>query len=152
MRIWTRRTLGVLALGGGFLGVVMILTQFLSGPSVVSVVISLPFLALYAAGIWAGVTMLEAHPDALQLNKWYWALQVPYLLSAAFSYVFYSGGSIFVGYAAISHKANFQALFGSQYRLNINAQSPTEFGINIFAAAIAFYIWRLQRRPHLSQG
>lgn len=149
MKIWQRRVLGSLALGGGFLGVVLILMQFMSGISPVSMLICTPFLALYSWGIWAGIAMLESHPDALQLNKWFWVIQIPYFLSGAVSYLFYAGGAVLIGWELTATKVNFQAVFGSQFRLIINAASPTEIGVNIFAVGVAAYIWRLQVKTSL---
>lgn len=150
LKTWQRRTFGTLALGGGFLGIVMILVQLISGTvPVVGVFISLPFLALYSWGVWAGIAILESHPDALQLNKWFWAIQIPVFTTRAVTYVFYAGGTIAVGFNATEHKPFLQALFGSQYQLRINAPTTSILGFNLLAIAASAYLWHLQKKQRL---
>lgn len=144
MQTWQRRLLGTLALGGGFLGLVVILTQILQGASAVSLLLYIPFSAVFAWGVWAGIAMLESHPDALQLNKWYWAVQIPYFLTQPLSAFFYSGGAVLFGFQIHERKMNLQALFGSQFQFAINSERVTEVGINIFALLAAAYLWHLQ--------
>jgi hypothetical protein len=82
MKRWERRVLGILALGGSFLGVVIGVSLLVSQRSVLVAAVEAPFLALYVWGIWCGLRMLERPDGALKMNAWFWATQVPYLVSS----------------------------------------------------------------------
>ena len=147
MKPWQRRLLGILSLGGGFLGAVLILTQLLWGaPSSWQVLVSLPFLALYLWGIWCGVLMLEGQPRALAHNRWFWAIQVPVLLSPAFSYQFMAGGGLNLGFNFTGLRLFWEAQLGSKFRIDINRGSEFGLGLNLLALAITVFVWRLARR------
>ena len=147
METWKRRALGILALGGGFLGIVMILTKYISGQAGIGfVVVSIPFLVLYAWGIWCGIAILEDHPDALRLNQWFWAIQIPVFLTPYFSYIFYAGGAIILSWSITNTRFGAIAQFGSQFQLHINNGDETAFGINILAVLVVGFIYRFAKR------
>lgn len=142
MRNWLRRTIGVLALGGGVLGCTIIATTLFSDQPLLSRVLLLLFFPVYAFGIWCGMQMLERHPDAIHTNLLFWAIQVPVLRSSWFSYVFASGALCSVGVQFSPAKLDALWWLGSRFEVTINQPKPFAIGINLLAAAITFILWR----------
>jgi hypothetical protein len=149
MKTWQRRTLGILALGGGFLGVVMILIQVIAGTMTAGVMLlHLPFVALYAWGTWCGLLLIEGQP-VLRRNRWFWMVQVPYCATPIITYLFYAGVAGLAAFNFSAMRIRGTMVFGSQFQFNVNHPTDWELGINVFALAIALWIWRLERRPAL---
>lgn len=150
MKTWQRRVLGILALGGGFLGVVMILTQILAGAlSVAQVVLAAPFVALYGWGTWCGLLLIEEAPGALRKNRWFWTIQVPYFVTPIVTYLFYAGATGILAYNLGQTRIKLTAFLGSQFQFHLNHGTTWELGINVFALGVAAWIWRLERRHFL---
>lgn len=147
---WLRRTLGILALGGGTLGCAAIFTTLFSEQPTSSKVILLVFLPVYIWGAWCGVQMLERHPRAVQANLVFWAIQTPVLQSTAITYVFASGalGGVWIQFSPA--KINLLGWLGSRFELSINQQTPLAFGLNLVAAAVCVVLWRVRRDQALS--
>jgi len=145
MNRWERRVLGVLALGGSFLGLVLGITLLVSQHSPLVVVFEIPFLALYVWGIWCGLRMLEQPETALKMNVWFWATQVPYLTSPIAGYYFASGSMLYVTYQPSTSSVGMFYRFGSQFQYSLfQADKPFVLGVNIFALVIVgWLVWRL---------
>ena len=147
MRLWQRRTLGILALGGGFVGVAlgsqMLMNAELSVPARVLI---LPFMALYGFGVWCGLGMLESRPGTVALNRLFWLLQVPYVMSPIAGYLFASGAMAYVSFAPGSGFGA-MARFGSQFQYSLfELTKPFVIGVNVVALAVfAFLTWELRR-------
>ena len=147
MRLWQRRTLGILALGGGFVGLAlgsqMPMNTDLSVPARV---LTLPFMALYGFGIWCGLGMLESRPGTVALNRLFWLLQIPYIMSPVAGYLFASGA---MAYASFAPGSGFGAMarFGSQFQYSLfELFRPFAIGVNLVALAVfAFLTWELRR-------
>lgn len=154
MNTLLRRGLGILDLGGGFLGLVLGLTLFLKQPSLLAMLLEVPFLALYCWGIWCGVRTLENHPKALRTNVWFWLMQIPFLKSFFFSYWFASGALLFITYAPAGGNVSFMARVGSEFQYSLLQPQQFQVGINVFAAAICLVLlWRGRgRHPELSEA
>ena len=153
MKRWERRVLGILALGGSFLGLVLGVTLLASQRSVLVAVFELPFLVLYAWGIWCGLRMLEQSEGALKMNAWFWAAQVPYIMSPLAGYYFASGSMLYVTYQPNTSSLGMLARFGSQFQYSLfQADKPVVLGVNILALVIVgWLVWRLyQSAPNNS--
>lgn len=149
-----RRGLGVLDLGGSFLGLVLGLTLFLQHISLLTILLEIPFLALYCWGIWCGIRTLENHSKALRSNLWFWLVQIPLIKSYFFSYWFASGALLFVTYVPAGGNVSFTARVGSEFQYSFFKPQPFQLGINFFALAICIVLlWRGRgRRPELSEA
>lgn len=138
-----RRGLGILDLGGSFLGLVLGLTLFLQHPSLLTILLEIPFLALYCWGVWCGVRTLENHPKALRANLWLWLIQIPFLKSYFFTYWFTSGALLFVTYAPAGENVSFMARVGSEFQYSFLQPQPFQVGANLLAVAICIVLlWR----------
>ena len=147
--VWLRRTLGILALGGGAIGVAMVLGVLMSNTNFVGALLLLVFLVMYAFGIYAGLLMLEDGADALPVNTVYWLLQVPAISTDTVGYVFFSGFHVTarVMLAPLSWKVDF--LLGSFFKFNaMQPQESTYLGVNFFAIAVVAVLWRRWTRMH----
>jgi len=72
MRLWQRRAIGILTLGGGSVGVAAGLTLLLMRSNPIEWLICIGFIALYAWGVWCGVRLLESRPGAERSAMKYW--------------------------------------------------------------------------------
>lgn len=146
MQQWQRRILGVLALGGSFLGITLAFTLLLAPGSILGRSLVLPFLGLYCWGIWCGVRMLEDAEGAVRSNRLFWAVQIPFLTSPVAGYFFASGFLLFVTYQPANSSPGFVFRLGSQFEYSLlQPEKPFVFGVNIFALAIwVFLTYRLR--------
>jgi hypothetical protein len=143
MAAWEWRVLGVLALGGSFLGLVVGTSVLPAQQGVLARVLMVPFLGLYAWGIWCGLRMLERAPRALLPNAWFWALQVPYLTSPVLGYAFTSGSFLYLTWAPFTSNFGFTWRLGSQFQYSLlEGDKPFVIGINVFAFAMLAWIIR----------
>jgi hypothetical protein len=149
MKRWERRVLGVLALGGSFLGLVLGTTLLVSQRNPLAIAVAIPFLGLYVWGIWCGLRILE-QPDqgVLKMNAWFWAVQVPYLMSPIAGYYFASGSMLYVVYQPGTSSVSMLWRFGSQFQYSFfQLDKPFVFGVNLFAIAIVTCIvWRVYQQ------
>lgn len=151
MKPWLRRALGVLALGGSFLGFAIGLEHILGSNPLLTKVAILPFIGLYAWGIWCGIALIEGVPGALRLNRFFWALQIPLISSPIVSYMFASGALLNISFEPALGKINFYVRFGSQYGGSVlNAEQPWGIGINVVALGVFMCLtWCIK---HQGQG
>lgn len=143
---WQRRGLGILAIGGGAIGVASSMTALLHGqvPRANNI---LPFtlaMAFFLWGIWCGVQMLEGGRRALVRNALFWLAQVPLLQTSVFGYTVFCGAQLQV-FAKLSpfQVGFFGSGFGAQFSLNLG-QPGARFaiGVNLVALCISFWLMR----------
>lgn len=147
MQQWQRRLLGVLALGGSFTGLVLVISLLIAPGSILAKVFSLPFLALYIWGIMCGLRLLESRDEAVRKNFYFWLIQIPCFMSPIAGYIFSSGASFYFTFQPSTGKWDFLARFGSLFEYSIlQADKPLLFGINIFALFVSGYLFLLLRR------
>lgn len=149
MKRWERRVLGLLAVGGGFVGVTIAGAALLGTGNWVGRLLVIPFLALYLWGTWCGLLLLEDDPRSIRLNAWLWAFQIPYFMSPVFGYAFSSGSLFYVTLWPM--EAAFGALyrFGSQFEYSLlESDRPLIVGVNIVAiGAFGLLLHRLPEAP-----
>jgi hypothetical protein len=143
MKIWIRRTLGVLTIGGSFAGIGMCLAALVQSPPLFQVFVLIVFTLVYAWGICAGVELFENSPYALISNRNFWCIQIPILHTNFFSYVFFCGGFLQVSLKFNPAEYGFQfTIFSSQFSLQFGTtpgESPA-IGVNLLATAIVVFL------------
>ncbi len=128
-----RRSLAILSIGGGFLGMISALMAGLSAGGI-TFLFTLPACAIYALGILSGVMLLEGHAQAVIRNQAYWALQVPVLFSPLLSYQVGGGLVLNLGLNVSFLDLWYGYQIGSTFALNILTPQPTLLGVNAVAA------------------
>lgn len=132
------RTVAVLTLGCGAVGVAMALALSPARGSAIEVVLCSGVIAICAWGVWCGVRLLEQQPGAECAASRYWLVQGP------------SFGSPFVGHFLSSSvhltlSLQFAPLMANAYFLPgsifiytpMQPGTPWLVGVNVFALAIA---------------
>jgi hypothetical protein len=152
MNVWQRRLAGVLALGGGYLGLWVALEQFFVAGDLLSKILCLPFLALYTWGTWCGLQIIEGADDSIRINSFFWALQVPLISSPVISYKFASGALLYVSVQPVDLTCSFDVRFGSQFALSLFQQQPWTVGVNVFALCVWLYLVRCMRTKAPDKG
>jgi hypothetical protein len=146
MKLWQRRALGILAVGGGAVGATVGMTTLLRSTRVIEWLIYIGFSSLYAWGVWCGVKLLEGQPDAEKYNRRFWLIQVPALNSPLLGYTMVCGFHVTLSLDLTPFKlgANFHA--GSQFTFSLMQwDQPLSFGVNIFALGI--FLWMARKFP-----
>ena len=139
MRLWQQRVLGILALGGGYLGATLVAaTLFTPGPWL-SKVFTLAFIGLYAWGVWCGLRLLEGDSGAIRANRLYWALQVPIFMSSLMGYRFASGLLFCITYE-FGTGIGWSAQIGSQFQYSLLQVQPLLIGVNLFALVVTIFL------------
>lgn len=151
MRQIERRVLGVLTLGGGFLGLTLVLSVLMSsGQSLSNQILLLPFVALYCWGIQCGVLLLESHRRSLRASRLFWILQIPYFMSPIGGFFFANGLFVCITIRPFESGGNFLARLGSQFEVSLlQPDKPFEIGINLVAIAVVVYLGSQLRRASL---
>jgi hypothetical protein len=141
MQLWQRRVFGILALGGSFLGVSLVIEQLLAPVGLSDKALILPFLVLYACGIWCGLELIEGAAGALRSNRIFWMFQIPFITSPIFSYAFASGAVLNISFQPAHENLNFFVRLGSQLGVSLfRADVPWAFGVNVFALGACLYL------------
>lgn len=146
LKNWQRRGLGILAIGGGAIGLGSSMTAVVQGhvPTAINI---LPFtlgIMFFLWGIWCGVQMLEGGRQALYRNFLFWLVQTPLLQTPIFGYTVFCGAQlqVFAKLAPLQFGI-FGSGFGAQFSLNLGQSgSRTAMGINIVALCISFWLMR----------
>ena len=146
---WERRVLGVLALGGSFLGLVLGSALLVSTKSLLAQFLTVPFLCMYLWGIWCGIALLEQRHNSTRDNVMFWFVQIPYLTSSIAGYSFASGSLVYVTYMPSSSSSGLLYRFGSQFEYSLlKSGTPFVFGVNLFALAVVLWLtYRLRATP-----
>ena len=136
MKPWLRRMVGVLTLGGGFLGMVIGLTSLIGDANFVSKVIGFSFFALYAWGVWCGVRVLENSADSLSPIRVYWLLQIPYFSSPVLGFHFFGGAWILTALQTADPEFLWALQFGNHFSGTLLQPAPLGIGVNLVAIAV----------------
>ena len=148
MKLWQRRALGILTLGGGAIGIAAALTLLLTRSNPVEWLFCLAFIALYAWGIWCGARLLEQGPGAERSILKYWLIQIPAFSSPFVGYFLSGGFHTTVALQITPLKANANFLFGSTFNYSLmQSEQPWLVGVNVFAAGVAWWLARLVPQP-----
>ncbi|HVI57759.1 MAG TPA: hypothetical protein VM619_02645 [Luteimonas sp.] len=152
MQIWQRRILGILAIGGSALGIAIGVQAAGSSGNVVAWLVIAPFILLYLWGIWCGVSLIEQKAGALRSNLVFWGLQVPLFQSPYAGYLFTSGFFTTVTFQPSETRLGFLFWLGSKFEISLmQADKPLVFGMNLFALAVALFLYRQLRKMRTEQ-
>jgi ABC-type xylose transport system permease subunit len=151
MKIWERRVVATITLGGSYLGLVLWAT-LVAGPAPwLAKLVSFPFMLLYAWGVYCGVQLMEGQGKGLASAAWYWLIQVPSFTSPLLGYLFTSGAYALVSYTPSTAGLTYLFIFGSKFEYSLlQPDKPFSFGINLFALLVAgLLFWRF-RQAHMA--
>src|SRR6185437_12301293 len=94
--------------------------------------------------IWCGLRMLEEPKRAIKMNAWFWATQIPYVMSSIAGYFFASGSLLYVIYEPSQAHVSMLWRFGSQFQYSLfEAGKPFVFGVNLLALFV--FLWLIYR-------
>lgn len=144
MKLWQRRGIGILSLGGGAIGAALGLQLILSRGHPVEWVICLAFIAIYVWGVWCGTKLLEGDDQALRPLLKYWALQVPTFGSPILGYFLESGFHATVSFQFWPPHISGNMVIGSSFNYSLmQAGTPWSIGVNVFALVVSVWLYRL---------
>jgi len=143
--IWWRRFNIVMTVGGGFIGLIVAMPDFvaLRELTLTKCVVYAVFMALYCYGIFVGLRLGEGKESDAHLAAYY-CLQVPFISSPLASYHFTSGFYVAAGIIGGGINASFR--LGSEWHVSFLQPAPWGIGVNFFALAIVL-ILILKKRP-----
>jgi|GEM_PF-1829429 len=150
MGVWERRLFGVLALGGAFSGVVFILMTLSQDAHWFARLLQAPAFAFYLWGIVCGVKMLEAAPDAIEVNTWYWIVQIPCVVTPLIGGFLTTGASVTIGLQSGESLLYGAMYLGSRYHLAMFNASPIIIAVNVLA--VAAVVWLKHRDAQLADA
>jgi len=140
--------LGLLGIGGAAWGLIAIAAALSKGwPGVLSAVLIAAMASVFVFGAYAGVLALRRSPGWLRKNTVFWALQVPVLASPLVSYSLASGALLAVWLQLHPHvRLGTNFFLGSTFTVNLFHNNPIVVGVNLVAAAMVFYLVRVQAK------
>lgn len=153
MKRWQRRALGILTLGGSAVGVSLALSIMFTRQRPIEWALYLVFILLYAWGAWCGVKLLEQQPGAERSLFRFWLIQIPTFQTPLIGYFMSCGFHVTVSmqFDPILFGTNF--LLGSMFQYSLlQSHLPWMMGINLFAAAIAWWLLRQSRLAKQASG
>ena len=143
MKHWQRRSLGILTLGGGAIGVAVALSIFSTRSNPIEWIFCAAFVGIYAWGILCGVKLLENVPDSERSSLKYWLVQTPAIGSPVIGYFLSSGFHVTVALQFSPLKVNANFLLGSTFSYSfLQPADPWFIGVNIFAAMVSWWLYR----------
>ena len=143
MKLWRRRIVGVLTLGGGSIGVTAALPLLLARSNPIEWLFCTGFIVIYAWGVWCGVRLLENRPGAERSAAKYWLIQIPAFGSPILGYFLSNGFHAMVVLQAFPFKIDGNVLLGSTFNYSLmQTGKPWFIGINLFAAVVAWWLTR----------
>ena len=157
MKTWQRRTLGLLAIFGGFFGAFTGLvfdiigtdTRFFIAAPIWLVLTPFIAIALYCYAIWCGITLLNSYESAIKSNLILWCIQIPIIYTPWFSYEFTCGAMFASLHSGELFNFNVKFNIGSSYYFSLGqTDTPHFLGLNIFACLVAiFLLIKLRAKP-----
>lgn len=141
---WQRRALGILAIGGGAIGLSSSMMAVLQGRGLATTnlfVIALG-MGFFLWGVWCGVQMIEVSAQAVRRNAFFWLAQVPLLQTPILGYTAFCGAQLQVFIKLSPIDATFAgSVLGAQFGLNLGQPGARiAIGINVLAAGVAFWL------------
>lgn len=147
MKQWQRRALGILALGGGAVGISAFLALIMTRSNPLEWFFCSLFILLYAWGVWCGVRLLERQPGSERSMLKYWLIQIPAFGSPYLGYFMASGFHATVALQLDPLKFNGNFMFGSTANYSLlQPEQPWFIGVNLFALGIAWWLRRIIAR------
>lgn len=145
IKLWHKRILATLAIGGGFVGITLAFATMLSVTSVLNYLFLSLFSCLYFYGIVCGVQLFEQIEPAAQTfkkNRLFWLFQIPVFMTSFLGYEFTSGARFNLWFR-LPNKIGLDVNIGSYMQYSLFDAQPSSFGINLFALIICLYFSKL---------
>lgn len=143
MKLWQRRVLGILAVGGGAIGLSVALTALVQRTNPVEWLFCAGFASIYGWGLWCGVKLLEGAPGAERANLKFWLIQVPAFSSPVFGYFLSSGFHLTLSLQPSSLHVRVNFLLGSFFNYSLLQHDvPVSIGVNVFALGVVCWLGR----------
>ena len=146
MKIWQRRVIGLLTLGGSSVGLAAIALETpnsqLQGLTLVIIVL---FAIVFLYGIAIGVLIIENDDKSMQLALPFWLAQLPVFQSAWISYGLYTGAKFDILLQS-DFNIKFELFGGARFTFYLFPGDSTAFGVNVVAVYISYLIWKNRRR------
>ncbi len=160
LKNWQRRGCGVLAIGGGAIGLGTMMNAILQGRVSVSthLLVTVLAVAFFGWGIWCGVQLLEGKRQALAWNALFWMVQIPLLQTPMLNYGAFCGAQLqLIFKLAPAEIGMLGSVLGAQLGFGLGqAGARVAVGINLVALGIAFFLVRSHAgagaAPALEQG
>jgi hypothetical protein len=142
LKTWINRIIGVLAIGGGWYSITMILRMFRDPVfSLGDKFFFIVFLGLYIWGIICGIYVIAGQKKGLNSIKYVYAFQIPVFMSKFIGYTFCSGMFFNIKYSFKYEKFSADYLFGSLFSYNLLSARPDYYiGVNILSALVLLYL------------
>ena len=148
MKIWQRRAIGILTLGGGSVGIAATIALLFTRTNPIEWIFCVAFMMVYAWGVWCGVRLLERQPGSERSTLKYWLIQIPTFGSPLIGYFLSSGFHTTVSLQIAPFKLNANFLLGSTFNYSLlQAEQPWLVGVNVFALVVAWLLARTVRQP-----
>jgi len=141
VKLWQRRLLGILAIGGGAIGATQCFVAMTSASRVIEWLFVLLAFAFYGWGVWCGTRLIEGRPGAEQSNRRFWLVQVPTFSTPAVAYFLTCGFHLTVKLEFAPFKLGANFLLGSTFNYSLlQPEAPIYIGMNVFAFGIAGWL------------
>lgn len=142
MKLWQRRSLGMLTLGGSAIGLASCPAALASqAPGLVNDGGIVLGAALFVWGLACGVWMLERKAEAASRTAWFWLVQVPLVQTPVFDYMSFCGARLHLRAKLSPVEFGFAAnVLGTQFGLDFGQPGQrVGFGVNVLALALAVF-------------
>ncbi len=143
--LWGTRVIGVLQIGGGFLGLTTTLELLVTREhSLATAIVTLVIMGVFVFGILAGLALLERRRFGIRGSQMFQLIQIPILASSLLVYRLSAGLLIGVGIGGRETQLAFVSRLGTDWELYVGADRPWLVGINLAAVAALVFLWRVE--------
>lgn len=151
MNLWTRRLMGALPIIGAGAGLTVLVTAAASVEqwNALMIAIIIGFVLFYLMGAVAGVLLLEGHRYAVTLNFFFWALQIPQLITPVITYLVWAPTNLGFWWNATASKVGLSYQIGSAFQLRFFSEdADVAVAMNVFALSCCIYLFMLYRKHY----
>jgi hypothetical protein len=147
LKLWQRRLLAILAIGGGATGAIQCIATMVSTRRFVEWIFVLAGFVFYCWGVWCGTRLIECQPGAERANRLFWLAQVPTFSTPLAGYFLTCGFHVTVKLVFAPFKLAGNFLLGSTFEYSLlQPEEPIFVGMNIFAFGIAGWLIHASRQ------
>ena len=146
MKIWLRRSIGVLTLGGSAVGLAAIVSEVpITQLQGLSLVIVSMFAAFFIYGLVIGVLIIENSENSLVLALPFWLVQIPAITTPWISYALFTGAKFDILFQP-NLDINFEWAGGARFNFYLFPDASMAIGANVLAVLISYLIWTHRER------
>lgn len=146
--------IGVMGLGGSYLGLAVTLQYALQIQSILTIIIALIFATLYLFGIFTGYKLLtEKRESTYKLNLYFWLIQTLAIYSPIITYFFSAGAFIVLGPNLTEFTLAFNLQFGSKFAFyTFNSEQPFILYVNLVAAYFSWFLYKVLKSFSITEN